>query len=460
MKVIICGAGQVGSNIAAYLSEEDNEVTLIDTSAELISQVNENLDVSGIVGFASHPDVLEEAGARDAELIIAATHCDEVNMVACQVAHSIFNVPKKIARVRNQTYLDPLWANLFSREHMPIDFVISPEVEVADAILNRVKAPGAFNIIPIAEGRAQFASVICQEDCPVINTAIRHIPSLFPDLNMKIVAIIRGQKKIIPTSLDEMYPGDEVSFVTETEHLSRTLAAFGHEEGETRRIIIVGSGHIGLKLAENIEKKSYTKDIRVRLIEADPERAKYASENLISAIVIHGDGLDRTILEEAKVDKSEAIITITNHDETNVLTSLLAKEYGCKRAITLINNSTYIPLVSSLGIDAVVNPRAITVSTILQHIRRGRIKAAHSLRDGFAELIEIEALETSAVVNTPLKLLKLPDDIVIAMILRGEEVIIPRNDTVILPADHVIVIAAHDKIKKVEQIFTVRPEYF
>ena len=458
MKVVICGAAQVGSAIAAYLSEEGNNVSLVDVNAELIAEVNENLDVTGIVGNAANPDILEQAGAADAEMIIAATYADEVNMVACQIAHTLFKIPMKIARIREQSYLDPAWAELYNRDHMPIDVKISPEIEVASAIANRIRVPGAFNIIPMADGLVQMVSVICKSNCPLVNTPIKHLTSLFPDLMVEIVAILRGTQQIIPTSDDEIYPGDEVYFVVATEHLNRAMAAFGYDEQQTRRVLIVGAGKIGTRLAADIGNTM--KDVTVRVIEADIDKAHRASEALAGITVVHGDGLSKEILEEANIGETEAVIAVMNHDESNILVSLLAKQHGCERAITLINNPTFTSLVTSLGVDAIVNPRAITVSTILQHVRRGRIKAAHTLRDGFAEILEVEALDTSSIVNKPIRDIKKPKDTIFGLIVRGTEIIMPRPDTVIKPDDRVIVLAAHDQVRRVEQIFAVRPEYF
>jgi len=458
MKVVICGAGQVGSAIAEYLSDDGNNVTIVDQNAERIAEVNETLDVTGIVGHASQPDTLERAGTADAEMIIAATHSDEVNMVACQVAHSLFNVPMKIARVRDQAYMSPVWANLFSRDHLPIDVIISPEVEVARAIANRIRVPGAYNIIPLAEGLVQLVSVICKEDCPLINTPLKHLTTLFPDLAVVIMAIVRGDTKIIPTGEDEIQRGDEVYFASSTDHLYRSMAAFGYNEPQTRRVLVVGAGKIGTKLVEDIQRTM--KDISVRLIEADFDTAQRVSEKLTGVTVVHGDGLNREILEEASIGTTEAVIAVMNHDESNILVSMLAKQHGCERAIALVNNHSFTSLATSVGIDAIVNPRAITVSTILQHVRRGRIKAAHSLRDGFAEILEVEALETSSIVNTPISELKRPKDMIFGLIVRDELIIVPRPDTVIKPDDRVIILAAHDQVRKVEQMFAVRPEYF
>lgn len=379
-------------------------------------------------------------------------------MVACQVAHSLFSVPTKLARIRNQAYLDPIWADLFSRENMPIDVIISPEVEVARAISRRLELPGAFDMFPLAEGRVRVVGVICTEDCPIIHTPLRQLTGLFPDLNIEIVAIVRGDRPIIPDSEDRMLPGDEVYFVADTRHLNRAMAAFGHEEPTARRIIIVGGGNIGLVLAEDIEREH--PDVTARVIEVDKRRAELIAHKLNRTTVLNGDGLDTEMLEEANVRAAETLVAVTNDDEVNILVSLLAKRHGCRRAVTLLNKNTYTPLVGPLGIDAVVNPRAITASTVLQHVRRGRIRSVHSLKDGFAEVIEAEALETSALLNTPIKDVRLPPHVLIGALVRGDEVIIGRPNTVIKPHDRVILLAAAQAVKKVEKLFAVRLEFF
>jgi len=458
MKVIVCGAGQVGFNIARYLAAEGNDVTVIDVEPGLVEKISDTLDVQGLVGFASHPDVLDRAGARDADLIIAVTHSDEVNMVACQVAHSLFDVPTKIARVRQQTYLQPIWAELFTRSHMSIDAIISPEIEVARAAMRRLEIPGAFDAIPLSDGLITLIGVRCGPDCPVINTPLRHLTALFPELHISVVGILRNDRKIVPTPDDQMLPGDEVYFVAETKHLARALAAFGHEEREARRLIIVGGGNIGLFLAQSIDE--HQRGAEVKLIEIDRRRAALIAQALPRTVVIHGDALDVEILAEANVKATETIIAVSNDDEVNILSSLLAKRFGCERSVTLINKPTYAPLIGTLGIDAVVSPRAITVSTILQHVRRGRVRSVHSLSDGFGEIIEAEALETSTLVGPPLREAKLPDGVLVGALVRDGEVIIPRGDTIVRPNDRVVIFAAADAVKKVEKMFSVRLEFF
>ncbi|WP_425404862.1 Trk system potassium transporter TrkA [Hwanghaeella sp.] len=458
MKVVICGAGQVGFHIARYLSSEQNDVTVVDQSPELIGKINDSLDVQAFVGHASHPDVLARAGVGDADMLIAVTFADEVNMIACQVAHSLFNVPTKIARIRQQDYLRDEWANLFARDQLPIDVIISPEIEVARAVRRRLHVPGASDIIELADDLVRVIGVRCQEKCPVIHTPLRQLTSLFPDLNITVMAIIRNETLIIPKSTDQMLPGDEVYFCTETGKLSRAMAVFGHEERESRRVIIIGGGNIGVNLANDLENHdNYT----VRVIELDKARARKVAELLPTTTIIQGDALDSEILEEANVAHAEAIIAVSDHDETNILASLLAKRYGVDRAVSLINKSSYGPLITTLGIDVVVSPREITASTILQHVRRGRIRSVHTLRDGFAEVIEAEALQTSPLVGVPLKEAKLPDGVILGAVIRNDsDVIIPRPDTEIFEGDRVVLLAAAQAVKKVEKMFAVRLEYF
>ena len=458
MKVIICGAGQVGFHIARHLAAESNDVTVIDQSAELIRRVSDSLDVQAMVGHASHPDILEKAGARDADMIIAVTYADEVNMVACQVAHSLFDVPTKIARVRAQSYLQPIWADMFSRAHMPIDVIISPEIEVARAVSRRLEVPGASDMVSFADDKVRVIGVRIDADCPIINTQLRQLTELFPGMSIRVLGIFRGGKAITPTGDDQMVPGDEVYFAADRGHVKRAMAAFGHEEREARRLIVLGGGNIGLFLAKQFEEHHH--GVSVKIIEANPARAEVVADELSRTVVLRGDALDSDILREANVQATETIVAVTNDDQVNVLASLLAKRHGCQRAVALINNASYGPLVISLGVDVVVNPRAITVSTILQHIRRGRIRQVHSVLDGAAEVIEGEALETSTLVGTPLNEIRLPAGIIVGAILRDGEVMIPRGDTAVTAGDRVVVFAAAGMVKKVEQMFSVRLEFF
>ncbi len=458
MKVIVCGAGQVGFNIARYLASENADVTVIDVSPELVQRISDSLDVTGLVGFASHPEVLERAGAADADLVIAVTYADEVNMVACQVCHSLFEVPTKIARVRHQSYLDPVWSDLFSHDNMPIDVIISPEIEVARAISRRLSIPGAFDAITLADGRISLIGVHVLEDTPIINTPLRQLTQLFPDLHISIVGIERDGKGWVAGGDSELKPGDDVYFVCDTAHLTRALLTFGHDERQARRVVIFGGGNIGLNLAQIMEREQ--PQVQLRLIEMSKQRAEVVAQTLKRSVVIHGDALNVEILDECNIATTETVIAVTNDDEVNILASLLAKRHGSKRAVTLVNSASYGQLVGPLGIDTVVSPRGITVSTILQHVRRGRIRSVYSISESLGEIIEAEALETSRLVGTPLRQAKLPEGVIVGAILRGDEVIIPRGDTVIHAGDLVTIFAASSAVKKVEKLFAVKLEFF
>lgn len=458
MKVVICGAGRVGYDIARALSRERNDVTIIDKSDDLIRRIGDKLDVQAITGFASYPEVLERAGTADADMLIAVTYADEVNMVACQVAGSLFKVPKKIARIRSQSYLDPMYADLFSSGNMGIDVVISPELEVAQAVRRGLRMPGAFEVIPLADGQLQAVGVRCNPDCPVVDTPLRQLTSLFPDLNIVVVLVSRNGKAFIPSSDDHLLAGDDVHFVAETPKVARALAAFGHEEREARRIVVIGGGNIGLSLTRQVEED--LAGANIKLIEENEARAKTIAGSLKRAIVVQGDGLDSQILEEAGVKLAETVVAVTNDDETNIVASLLAKRLGAGRAVTLINKPVYEPLAPALGIDTIVNPRGTTVSTILEHVRRGRIRDVHRLSNEAGEIIEGEALQTSGLFGKPLRELDLPEGTIIGAVVREGTVIMPRGDTLIRLGDRVIVVALPEAIKKVERLFAVRLEYF
>lgn len=458
MKIVICGAGQVGFSIARQLAMESNDVTVIDTSPELIRRINDSLDAQGVVGHASRPDVLDRAGAADADMMIAVTQADEVNMVACQVAHSLFQVPVKIARVREQSYLDPAWKALFAKESIPIDVIISPEVEVARAITRRLAVPGSFEMIPLADDKVRLLGVRIEGDCPLIRTPIKQLTQLFPQLAMVIVGILRQDKPVMVNGDDELQVGDDVYFVVETNQATRAMAAFGHEEPEAKRLLICGGGDIALLLAQAMERDEA--QVGVKIIEANADRAAVVASVLSRTVVLNGDVLDPEILEEAGVGAVDSVVALTDHDETNILSSILAKRYGAKRAITLLNKSTYEPLIATMGIDVVVSPRNITASTILQHVRRGKIQAVHRLREGFGEMIEAEALETSSLVGTPLKEVNLPPGVMIGAIVRKGTVITPRGNTIIQGDDRVVMFATTASVRKVEKLFSVRLEYF
>lgn len=458
MRVIICGAGQVGYGIAERLAAEQNDVTVIDTSPELVRSIRDTLDVRGFVGHGSHPDVLESAGAMQADMIIAVTLHDEVNMVACQVAHSLFNVPTKVARIRAQGYLQSHYQDLFSRDHMPIDVIISPELEVGEMVLRRIALPGATDVVQFADDKISMVAIECQEECPVINTPLSQLSDLFPDLPATVVGVSRNGQLFIPHSTDQLVAGDLAYVVATRQQVRRTLGLFGHEEPEATRIVIAGGGNIGLYVARAIEKRqSRTK---VKIVEGNRDRAVSIADQLRRTVVLHGSALDQKLLIEADIQDSDLMVALTNSDQVNILSGVMAKKLGCKSNLVLINDPSYQDFTKSLGIDANVNPRSVTISRILQHVRRGRIRAVHSVQRGAAEIIEAEALETSPLVGPELRELNLPDSVRVGAIYRDGEVIKPEGETRIKPKDRVVVIAMAEAVKQVEQMFRVSLEFF
>ena len=458
MKVIVCGAGQVGFNIARQLSSEGNDVVLVDRSEELIRKVTDMIDVGGVAGYASRPDVLKEAGAEDADMMIAVTYSDEVNMIACQVAHSVFSIPRKIARVRAQSYLEPIWRDMFRRDHMPIDVIISPEIEVAESVLRRISAPGAFESTPFLDGRVRLIGTQLGPDCALLNTPLRQLTQLFPDISAIVVAFERQGKLHTSTGDDQLYEGDNVFLIAAEEDVDRTLALFGHEEKVARRIVIAGGGNVGYAVAKKLEQQK--SGIKAKLIELNRESAEQAAEGLERTIVLNGDVLDSAILQEANIAEAEAIIALTDDDKTNLLAGVLAKDAGAKTAMILVNNQNLMRLVTPLGIDAFINPRATTVSSILRHVRRGRIRALHSVRDGAAEVIEAQTLATSPLVGKSLNEANLPAGVVIAAVLSDGEIKIPDGQHVLRDGDSVVIFALRDTVAKVEKLFRVSVDYF
>ena len=458
MKVIICGGGQVGTGIAERLAAEGNSVSVIDASAELVQRANDILEVRAVHGNAAHPDVLMRAGAGEADMLIAVTLHDEVNMVACQVAHTLFDIPTKIARVRAQTYLEKEWRRLFAREALPIDFIISPEVEVGNMIMRRLQLPGAFDVVSFSEGKISVLGIACGSECPVLATPLTHLANLFPDLPAVTAALVRKGRLFVPHGQDLLQEGDEAYVIMPTAQIHRTLQIFGHEEHQARRIVIAGGGNIGLYVARQLEERE--PNIRVKVIEASRERAVQIAESLERTVVLHGSSLSEDVLREAEIATADTLVAVTNDDQANLLTSALAKQLGCRSTMVLINSPNYVGMVRSLGVDALVNPRAITVSRVLQHVRRGRIRGVHSVHNGAGELIEAEVLETAPVLGRPLREYKNSEGIRFGAILRDGKVIIATGATELEVKDRVVLFARADHVREVEQMFRVSPDYF
>ncbi|WP_316013179.1 Trk system potassium transporter TrkA [Roseobacter sp. HKCCA0434] len=459
MKVIVCGAGQVGWQIARHLASENNDITVVDNDPGLVRQITDSLDVGGITGFASHPDVLERAGARDADMIIAATFSDEVNMIACQVAHSVFTVPRKIARVRAQSYLDPEWSDIYRQDHMPIDVIISPEKEVAEAALRRLSAPAAFEIHGFFDNTVQLLGLTLDEDCPVLNTPLRQLTELFSTLRAYVVGIRTGNRRLrVADSDDQLFAGDQIYLFAANEDVDRTLEIFGKSASAGNRALILGGGNVGLGVAKALEAQG--KRTRLKVIERDRTRAEFAADALERTIVLNGDGLDKDILEEAGIESIDSFLAVTDDDKTNLLSCARAKSLGAKLTVCLINDPSLAPLMQPLGIDAYINPRGTTVSSILRHVRHGRIRAVYSVGDAEAEVIEAQVLSTSSIAGKRVRDTHMPEGAIIGAIRKGRELVIPRAETVIAEGDSVTIFAMAGQVPQVERMFRVSVDFF
>ena len=458
MKVIICGAGQVGWQIARHLSGEKNDVTVVDNNPDLVRRATDTLDVQGLAGFASYPDVLDRAGARDADMIIAATHSDEVNMVTCQVAHSVFAISRKIARLRSQSYLDAIYSDLYRRDHMPIDVVISPEREVAEAALQRLNAPAAFDTERFFDGKAQLMGLRLDEDCPVVNTPLRQLSDLFSTLRVVVLAVRREGRLFAPEAGDQLFVGDEAYVFAPVEDIPRTLEVFGKSETKQERIVIVGGGNIGLAVAQALEDRGAR--IRSKVIEKNRAVAEHAADTLERTIVLHGDGLDASLLNEAGIGRADAVLAVTDDDKTNMLAAVRAKAEGCPMAISLINDPTLQPLLEPLGIDAYINPRATTVSSILRHIRHGRVRGVYSIGDSEAEVIEAEVLSTSTIAGSAIRDIDFPEGVLVGAVKKGDEIVKPTGGLRIEAGDVVVIFAMAHDVAEVEQLLQVSIDFF
>ena len=454
MNIIICGAGKVGFTIAKSLSSQNHSVTIIDQSSEDIQKINELLDVKAIVGKATYPAVLEKANAMDADMIIAVTKSDEINMLICQIAYTVFNIPKKSARIRSQDYLNPKFSKIYNEKNLPIDVIISPEIEVAKSLQRKLEAPGALDNVHFAKNKIRMLEIEVGENCPLANVPLNKITQMFPDLEANILGVIRNDNFIIVKKTDSMTVNDKAYVVVNSSQMKRTLTAFGHEEKISKKILIIGGGNIGFNLAKNIE--NIFEDARIKIIEKNKERAEFIANQLNNTIVINGDALDEDILAEANVEEVETVLALTNDDENNIMVSVLVEKISKnKRTIALVNKSNYNLLQSSLKIDDLVDPRMPTISTILKHVHKGTIQTVYTLLNGEYEFIEAEIIETSELINTSLKDANLPEGIRIGAILRKKDIIIPRSNFKFQKDDLVVFLAKSDQLNKVENMFRI-----
>jgi len=453
MKTIICGSGDVGFSIADKLSKENFEVTVVDEPSPKLTKISENLDVKVVSGLPSLPSVLLNAGAKDCEILIAVTKSDETNMISCQIGHSLFGIPKKIARIRQQDYLKGEWQTLFSKNNLPIDAIISPEQEVAKALHRRIISPGTIDMVELSEKKLKLVGFKCKKNCSHIGLTVRELSNKFPDYLANILFIFRDEKKFVVNSSTTIESNDLIYMVVETENLSDVLKEFDHQEIQAKKIVIIGGGNIGFSLAELIENTNAS--ISTELIESSRSRSEFLATNLEKVTVTNGDGLDNQILDEVNISEAGYCIAVTEDDEVNVLTSLLAKRAGADQCMALINNSSYSSLLSNIGIDITIDPKIITISKILEKVRGGGIRSDYSIGDGFGEVIEAEIQSKSKLCNKNLKDVELPKGIRIGSIFRNNKIIIPDSKTIFHENDDIVFFTETKFIKKLEQLLSI-----
>ncbi len=458
MNIIILGAGQVGSSVAENLSSEANDITLVDTNPILLNDLSDRLDIQTIVGHASHPDVLKKAGISDTDMLVAVTNSDETNIVACQVAFSLFHTPTKIARVRSQEYLK--YKELFNDSVLPIDVLISPEQLIADHIQRLIEYPGALQVMDFADGRARLVGVKAYYGGPLVGHEIADLRKHIPGVDSRVAAIFRRGKGIVPDGHQVIEADDEVFFIAARKDIRAVMSELRRLDKPVKRIMLAGGGNIGKRLAQALENK-----YNVKIIERDAQRAEKLSCDLDKTIVLLGDTADENLLLEENIDQMDVFCALTNDDEANILSSMLAKRLGARKVMSLINRHAYVDLMESEGaIDVAISPQQITISGLLAHVRRGDVVAVHSLRRGAAEAIEAIAHGDSAnskVVGKTVSQVKLPEGTTIGAIIRGEEVIMAHHDIVIENEDHLILfLLDKNKFNAVEKLFQVGVTFF
>ena len=453
MKIIILGAGQVGSSLANNLASEANDITIVDVDSQLLHDLQDRLDLRTIKGQASHPDVLQRAGAEDADMIIAVTNSDETNIVACQVAYTLFHTPTKIARVRSQAYLQH--AELFTQDAMPVDVIISPEQLVTDYIHRLIEHPGALQVLDFSGGRVQLVAVKAYYGGPLVGHELRTLRDHMPGVQSRVAAIYRRGHALNPEGNTVIEADDEVFFIAAKKDIRAVMSELRKLEKPVKRVIIAGGGNIGKRLAKALEHR-----YQVKLIDHNPRRTRAISEELDNTIVLQGDAADEELLIEENIEQTDVFCALTNDDEVNILSAMLAKRLGARKTMALINRAAYVDLVVESGdIDIAISPPQATIGSLLAHVRRGDVVMVHSLRRGAAEAIEAIAhgdAASSKVVGKAIEDIKLPEGTTIGAIVRGEQVIIAHHDTVIEAEDHVLLFVVDKKrIPEVERLFQV-----
>jgi trk system potassium uptake protein TrkA len=457
MKIIILGAGQVGGTLAEHLAHEENDITVVDTDNERLRELNTRLDIRTVSGAASYPAVLRQAGCEDADMLIAVTNTDEVNMIACQVAHTLFRTPTKIARVRATAYLTR--KGLFAHDAVPIDVLITPEQVVTDNIRRLIEHPGALQVLEFAGGLVQLVAVKAFYGGPLVGQELGFLRRHMPSVATRVAAIYRRNRAIIPRGDTVIEADDEVFFIAARRDIRAVMSELRRLERDFRRILIVGGGNIGQRLAEHLEHSH-----QVKIIEHNFERCTQLSEHLDRTVVLHGSATSQRLLEEENIEDCDIFCALTNDDEVNIMSSMLAKRMGAKKVLTLINNAAYVDLVQGGEIDIAISPQQATIGSLLTHVRRGDIVNVHSLRRGAAEAIEAIAhgdIQSSKVVGRTIADIDLPAGTTIGAIVRGNEVLIAHSDVMVESGDHVILFVIDKRrIRDVERLFQVGLSFF
>lgn len=452
MKIIILGAGQVGASVAANLCSEANDITVVDRDPAILQALQDRLDLRAVVGHASHPEILAQAGAQDADMIIAVTNSDETNMIACQVAYTLFRTPTKIARIRAPQYLQT--TELFAQEALPIDVLISPEQEVTEYIQRLIEFPGALQVLDFANGKVQLVAARAFYGGPLVGHKLKELPEQLPGVETRVVAIYRRHEPIIPNGDTVIETGDDVFFVAAPNHIRAVMSEFQRLASPNKRIIIAGGGNIGTRLAIALQKKCH-----IKIIENNPDRAVQISEVLKHGYVLLGDAADEDLLIEENIEQTDVFCALTNADEANIISSMLAKRLGARTVMALINRAAYVDLVQSDIIDIAISPQQTTIGSLLAHVRRGDVVKVHALRRGAAEAIEAIAhgdRNSSQVVGRKLEDIELPPGTTIGAIVRGDNVIMAHHDTGIEAEDHIIMIVTNKRhVRDVERLFQV-----
>ncbi|GAA0826401.1 MULTISPECIES: Trk system potassium transporter TrkA [Marinomonas] len=457
MKIIIIGAGQVGATLAENLANEDNDITVIDPDLTRLRELQDRLDIQTVEGSGSHPAVLAQAGCNDADMLIAVSNQDETNMVACQVAHTLFKTPTKIGRVRSSAYAG--YPELFNDQALPIDVRISPEKEVTKHLSRLIRYPGALQVMEFADGKVQLVVVKAEKGGPLIDQPISYLREHMPSIQTRIAAIYRDGQSIKPDGNTCIRANDEVFFLTPQRDVLDVMSELRPLDTPYRRIIIAGGGNIGERLAQSLEK-----EYRVKIIERDLERCRYLSENLDSTIVLNGDASKKELLLEENIESTDVFCALTNNDEANIMSSMLAKVLGVRTVMTIINNPAYVDIVQEGMIDIAISPQQTTISSLLSYIRRGDVVNVHSMRKGAAEALEAVAhgdIRSSKVVGRSIAKINLPEGATIGAVVRDDDIILATGDVVIQAEDHVIIFVSNKKqIPAVEQLFQVGLTFF